>query len=250
MASQYYFPPWNANIAYKKFDVFYDYYIGGNLVYGYATQDNVGQHPSGIFTFNVTAYSRSDDVTTLSFNQTGAAMASVQAGSLIRVRSLAANTSVEYTGMCIGGGSGYAQYINPGWSQTDNAVTTGTINLNSPAWSTGWFFIPTYSTKIETKNTPFVAKLGEGFEQRMPAGLNTFSQNYSMVFQQRSDKEARAITNFVEDAGGVRAFQVVMPVAAFNNQPLQKWVADDVSVTPESFGLTSVQVSVRRVFDL
>lgn len=250
MASQYYLPPWNANIAYKKFDVFYDYYIGGNLVYGYATQDNVGQHPSGIYTFNVTAYSRVEDVTTLSFTQTGAAMASVQAGSLIRVRGLTANTSVEYTGMCIGGGSGYAQYINPGWSQTDNAVVAGTVNLNNPAFTTGFFFIPTYSTKIDTKNKPIVAKLGDSYEQRSPQSLNTFDQTYSMVFQQRSDKEARAITNYVEDAAGVRCFPIVIPVAAFSNQPNQKFVADDVSVVPASYSLNDVQVSVRRVFDL
>lgn len=249
MASQFYFPPYSSVIQWSKFDVFYDTYNGSNLVYGYATQDNIGQNPNGVFNFAISGYSRVNDVTTLTFRQTGNC-GLFQPGSLIRVTGVSANSSVNYTGMVIAGGSGTCSYINPGWAQTDNAIVVGAINCPNPCWTTGWFFIPTYSSKIETKNTPFVTKLGDGYEQRAPNGLNTFSQNYSMVFQQRSDKEARAIMNFVEDAGGVRAFQVVMPVAAFNNQPLQKWVADDVSVTPASYSLNDINVSVRRVFDL
>ncbi len=249
MASQFYFPPYNPNVQYRKFDVFYDYYIGGNLVYGYATQDSFGQAPSGLYNFAITAYRRENDVTTLTFNQTGN-VANFQPGSLIRVTGVGANTSVNYTGMIIDGGSGTLKFINPGWDQTDLGITTGAINCNNPAWTTGFYFIPTYSTKIDIANKPYVAKLGEGYEQRMSAGLNTYEKTYNMVFQQRSDKEARALINFVEDTAGVRAFQTVIPVAAFENQPLQKYVADSIGVTPDSYGLNTIQATVRRVFDL
>lgn len=250
MASQFYFPPYNASLTWKKFDVIYDTFNGTNYVYGYATQDSINQNPNGIFNYPITAYSRVDDVTTLTFTQTGASLPIFQAGSLIRVTGVSANNTVNYTGMCIAGGSGTCSYINPGWPQTDNSITVGAINCPNPAWTSGFFFIPTYSTKIETKNTPFVAKLGDGYEQRSPAGLNTFNQTYNMVFQQRSDKEARAITNYVEDAGGVRCFPIVIPVVAFGNQPNQKFVADDVQVTPVSWGLNDINITVRRVFDL
>lgn len=250
MSSQYYFPPYNASIAWKKFDVFYDTYNGANLVYGYATQDNTSQTPTSVYNYPITAYSRAEDVTTLTFTQTGAFAGYFQAGSLIRVTGVSANSTVNYTGMCIDGGSGYARFLNPGWAQTDNAITVGAVNCPNPSWTSGFFFIPTYSTKIDIKNKPIVAKLGDSYEQRMPQNLNSFDQSYSMVFQQRSDKETRAMINYVEDAAGVRCFPIVMPVAAFSNQPNQKYVADDIQVSTESFGLNTSQISVRRVFDL
>lgn len=249
MASQFYFPPWNGTITYNKFDVFYDYYIGGNLVYGYATQDNTAQQPSGIFNFPITAYSRGEDVTTLTFTQTGTSF-KFAPGSLIRVTGVSANSTVNFTGMCIAGGSGTLQYINPGWGQTDNAITVGAINCNNPCFTTGFLFIPAYSTKIDIKNNPIVAKLGDNYEQRSPNGLNTYNKTYNMVFQQRSDRETRALINFVEDTAGVRCFQIVTPVAAFENQPLQKFVTDDISVSTDSYGLNTSTVTVRKVFDL
>lgn len=249
MASQYYFPPYNAVIQYSKFDVFYDAYNGTNLVYGYATQDNIGQNPNGIFNFPITAYSRIGDVTTLTFTQTGSC-GKFQAGSLIRVTGVSANSSVNYTGMCIDGGSGTLSYLNPGWAQTDNAISVGAINCPNPNWTSGFFFIPTYSTKIDIANKPFVAKLGDGYEQRSPPGLNTYEKTYNMVFQQRSNGEARAITNYVEDAAGVRCFPIVIPVAAFENQPNQKYVADNIGITTDSYGLNTINATVRRVFDL
>ncbi len=249
MASQFYFPPYNSTVQYRKFDVFYDAYNGANLVYGYATQDSLGQHPNGVYNFAITAYRRENDITTLTFSQTGN-VARMQPGSLIRVTGVSANSSVNYTGMVIDGGSGTLKFINPGWDQTDNAITVGAINCPNPAFTSGFFFIPTYSTKLEVKNTAFTAKLGDGYEQRMPNGLNTYDKTYSMIFQQRSDKEARAIINFVEATAGATAFQIVMPLATYENQPLQKYVAESVSASPDSFGLNTIQVPIRRVFDL
>lgn len=249
MASQFYFPPYNQFVQFHKFDVIYDYLIGPNLVYGYATQDSFGQSPSGVYNFAITAYRRENDITTVSFNQTGN-VAIMQPGSLVRITGVGANSSINYTGMVIAGGSGTLQFLNPGWDQTDNAITTGAINCPNPAWTTGFYFIPTYSTKADIKNNPYVSKLGEGYEQRMPAGLNTYEKTYSMVFQQRSDKETRALINFTEDTAGARAFQIVMPLAAYENQPLQKYVADSISATPDSYGLNTVNLTVRRVFDL
>lgn len=249
MSSQYYFPPYNSSVQFHKFDVIYDYLIGGNLVYGYATQDSFGQSPSGVYNFPITAYSRINDITTVSFGQTGT-VANMQPGSLVRITGVAANTSVNYTGMVIAGGSGTLQFLNPGWDQTDNAIVVGAINCPNPAWTTGFYWIPTYSTKLDVKNTPFIAKLGDGYEQRSPNGLNTYDKTYSMVFQQRSDKETRSIINFVESTAGANAFQIVMPLAAYENQPLQKYVADSVSASPDSYGLNTVQVAIRKVFDL
>lgn len=249
MSTQYYFPPFNAGIQYSQYDVFYDYYIGPNIVYGYATQPSLGQNPNGFFYFPITAYSRVDDVVTVSFTQTGN-MANFAAGSQIMVTGVSANTSLNYTGMVIAGGSGYVTYINPGWSQTDNAITVGAINCYNPAWTSGFLFIPSYSSKADVANKAIVAKLGDSYEQRMPQALNTYDKTWNMVFATRTDRETRAIINYIEDSAGVRPFPVVIPVGKLENQPNQKYVGDAVSYTDDSYNVNTVTATIRRVYDL
>lgn len=252
MPSQFYILPFNPHQLYKQFDVVYGISGGGVTnpsPYFYATQDlATGNSPSGSFNFSVTQYSRTDDVTVIRFTQTGN-VPSFQPGSIIQVAGVAANTTVNYTGMVIGGASGWASYINPGNPLTAS-VGAGTVSCMNPGWTTGFLFVGGYSSKMESENKTFVAKMGDLYEQRMAAGINSYEKNIDLIFDSRSDRETKAMINYVQDAGGVRCFPILFPVSLLENQPNQKYVAGKIGYVPDSWGLNTVSISVRRVFDL
>jgi VCBS repeat-containing protein len=247
MSTQFQFQAFNASVPYRKFDVIYD----GK--YEYATQDMaIGQFtaaPSLQVVFSVTGHIRTDDVVTVYFTQTGSTPI-FQQGSIIGVAMAGAgNTSMNYTGMVLNGASGQASYINPGWSEGLTAGSLGTINCRNPGFTSGFMFAPTYSTRIGTENQVITTSLGNGYSQRMSNGLNSFNQTSQLVFQNRSDREARAMMNFVEDAAGVRAFPIMLPNSMLTNQPNHKYVVGNIDVSPVAFNLNDISLPAMRVFE-
>lgn len=246
MSSQYYFAPYNANLTWKQFDVVYGIESSPSP-YFYATQDvPANNSPSGVFVWSATQYERSDDVTTVYLTRTGS-VPPFAPGSIVKLTAFT-NSTVNYTGMVLRGGSGQFSFINPGWPQGITA-TAGTITCLNPAWTTGFFFQPTYTTKVATQNNAITTQLGDGYQQRMPTQVNTFSQTMNLVYQSRGKREARAINNYCQDKAGSTCFEILLPDAFLNNQPNQKWVCANAEVTPTSFGLYDLMVPVSRVFD-
>lgn len=248
MPSQYYFPPYNKDITFNKWDVVQgDGMRATDLTYYYSLADsNLGNLPTGRFNIPVTSWTRSEDVTTLNFTQ--GSHPTFYQGAIIYVTGMA-NTSVNYTGMISAAGAGFVSFTNPGWPET--AVTTiGAISgrLN-PSWTTGFAFVPAYQTKSEVTNSTVTAQLGDGYSQRMPNGINSYMQSFSFVYTSRSNKETRAIDNFVTNMQGSAPFEVMFPVATLVNKPNLKYTADSVSYTTDSFGLNTAAVSLKRVFD-
>lgn len=252
MSSQFSPPPYNNALTYRQFDVIYSIYDGVSTnhasPYFYATQDvGPGSYsPSGFYRFPLTAWALSEDIVTLTYNHTGGPK--MVPGSQIRVTGITANTAINYTGMVMIGGSGTLQYISPGWTQS-SSTSVGAIECLSPAWSTGFFFQPTYSSKVGTENQTNVAKLGDGYSQRSPKGINTFDQTINLVYQNRTQREAKAITNYVQDKAGATPFEILIPDQFLNDDPNQKWIAAGCDVTPVSFQRFDITVTVSRVFD-
>lgn len=251
MSSQYYFAPYNETLSYKKFSTVFGIYNNSTAYsspYFYATQDiTAGNYsPSGEYTYSISQYSRDEDVTTLTYTHSGGMP--FAPGSIIKVAGVSANTTVNYTGMVLRGGSGSVSYVNPGWAQTQSCG--GTISCTMPAWTTGCFFQPTYTSKIGTQNNAIVTQLGDNYSQRTPNGLNTFNQTWNLVFQNRDKREMQAITNFSQDHAGAYAFEMLIPDQFLTNQPNQKFICASVDVVPVSFGLYDISLPVARVFDL
>jgi phage-related protein len=185
-------------------------------------------------------------VLTLTYTHTGGLP--FAAGSIIKVTSMTDSTN-NYTGMVLVGGSGTLSYINAGWDLGSAADTAGVITCLCPGWSTGCLFQPTYTSKIGTQNEAIITKLGDGYSQRSPLAVNTFSQSLNLVYQNRGKREVRAAQNFVEDHAGAYAFEILMPDQYLNNQPNQKYVAASIDVTPVSFERYDYQIPVSRVFE-
>lgn len=247
MSTQYQISPWGSTQSYKQYDVINGMLIGGTVYptncARYATQPSIGQNPSGYFTYNITSITSSEDIATINFAQTGN-VPNVAPGSVIMVAGTANN---NYVGMAIAGASGTASFINPGFA--DAAGAGGTISMYNPAWSSGYFFVPTYTSKISTENQAITTQFGNGYTQKMSRGLNTFDQKLSFVYQNIDSRQMKAISHFVEDTAGVRAFEVMIPDSYLFNQPRQKFTADNVDVTPVSWRRYDVSVEMSRSFN-
>jgi len=58
------------------------------------------------------------------------------------------------------------------------------------------------------------AKFGDGYEQRMPDGINSLEQNYDITFVNRSPAEIDNIVKFFEAKLGVTSFEFTFPDTA------------------------------------
>ncbi len=243
-----YIPPWNAGIVYDKFDIAQGVPTV-NTTYYFSTQyHNVGNNPLAVFNYPITQYSRSDDVTTISYTWTGGPP--FACGSLVAITGVSANVTVNYSGMILNGTSGSFSFSNPGWSQTQSISQGAVTTVVNPAWTTGCYFIPAYSTTVETQQNVITAAFEPGYEQRQPASINPNIDQYSLIFSDRSNKEAKAIRTFVQINAGVNSFPIMIPIAALDNQPNQKFVSTaGVRIVTKSWNLNDVSFPVKAVFE-
>jgi phage-related protein len=245
MASNYKISQFNSVIPYQKFDVVYD--INGSYKCYYATQNTIGQVPTGLFNFPITSWAREQDAVTVNYTYTGAG-ALFALGSIVRVTGLT-NSSVNYTGMVIDAGSGWVRYINDGYPET-SSVSVGAINCNNPAWTTGFMFVPSYSSALETKQLNIKAQFGDGYSQRQRIGLNNSAQSWKLSFNERSDKETKAIFNYLEQYGGVDVIKLMMPLNRFQNNVKCNYILKDAQVTTQYYDLNNISLIADQVFDI
>jgi phage-related protein len=237
--------PWNGSLSYNKFDVVFEQ--AGTFRYFYATQNSVGQNPTGVYNFPITSYKREDDATILYYTYSGSGPL-FAIGSIIRVTGMT-DTSLNYTGMAIDAGSGWVKYPDDGWPIT-LAATVGAINCPNPAWTTGFMFVPSYSTTVETTQNIIKAQFGDGYSQRQRGGLNNNTQSWKLSFNERSDKEAKAIFNYIEERGGVDPINLLMPITKFQNRYDNKYTLKSPQLNTAYFDLNNISVIADQVFDI
>lgn len=248
--SQFQILPYTGAMSYQRYDVVQNLMIAGTVYASpsFTATNNIpagNYSPSGVYNYPITAYSRFEDVTTLTFSHTGGLP--FGAGDVIKVTGMV-NGTVNYTGMVIEGGSGTLKFINPGFSVA-GAVSVGAISCSSPSWSTGFCFAPDYTTKMPSQNKTIVAQLGDGYSQRAPLGLNPFDASPSLVFRNIDGRQAKAIVHYVQDNVGVYPTQLLIPTQYLSNNATDRYVLLDVSVDPVSYNRFDCTVSTRRVFD-
>ena len=66
---------------------------------------------------------------------------------------------------------------------------------------------------MTSSSTPNVllAKFGDGYEQRLAAGINNLTQEYAVQFQDRTKEEIDDITAFFTSKAGVTKFDFTIP---------------------------------------
>jgi phage-related protein len=96
----------------------------------------------------------------------------------------------------------------------------------------------------QTKN-PAVnrAKFGDGYEQRSRNGINTNPRKWSLRFSNQSDATADAISDFLDDRGGVEAFLWTPPRGAKG-----VFICSDYTDTYDSVNVRTIAATFEEVF--
>lgn len=239
--------------AYAQFDI-----VGGltptdNTFYYSTIPANLNNNPAALFIYNITGYSRSQDIVTLYYTHTGSGP-SFTVGSMM-ASSVGSDTSANYSGMILNGGlngiQGILKYLNPGWDQNPTSSAGTITTLVSPAWTTGLMSIPSYSTSYENQQTIISAQFEPGYEQRQASSINPNTDIWALTFLDRSSKETRMIRHFTQNMAGVYSFPIMITDPNFDNQPNQKFVTTaGVKFQTKAFNINDISIQVKRVFDL
>ncbi len=241
------FSQWNTNYNYAKWDVAYGA-TAGDTRYFYATTASFGADPRAQFVFSPTQTSRTSNVMRVSFNQTGTIY--LQQGSVVVVSGISPDSSANYTGLALAGGAGYVDFLNPGLDTTNAVLAGGVTAPIHPYWTTGFYWIPSWSTEATNNVAVVEAKLGEGYSQRMNPVINSNSLSWNLVFAERTDKETMGMLTFLQVAGGATPFYLNFPIGNIFNQANLKYTAGAPKTSLSSFGLNQTAFSATQVFDI
>jgi phage-related protein len=243
----YNFPSWNANYNYSKWDVIYGSSVSDTR-YFYATIASYGADPLGQYVFSPLTLSRTDNVNRVTFNQTGTIF--FQPGSVVVVSGIQPDPSCNYTGVVLTAGSGYVDYLNPGLN-VSNVVTAGGVRAPiHPYWTTGFYWIPSWTTDVTHETAVIKTQLGEGYSQRQTTTINSNSLAWNLVFAERSDKEIASMLNFLQNYGGATPFKLAFPVGNLYNRADLQYVSGPPRHGLTAYGLNAVTVPVNQVFDI
>lgn len=243
----YTFFGWTTNYTYAKWDV-----VIGSTVrptqYFYSTVgSNLNANPDAQFVYSPTLATRTDNVMRLNFTQTGTTY--FQQGSVVVVSGLAPDAA-NYTGLALAGGSGYVDYLDAGLN-VSNVVTAGGVRAPiHPYWTTGFYWIPSWSTEVTHNMEVVTAKLGESYSQRFNPVINSNSLSWNLVFAERTDKETMGMLTFLQVQGGATPFVLSFPIGGLYNKVGLKYISQPAHDALQSYGLNGTVVPVTQVFDI
>jgi phage-related protein len=244
--SRYITYPFISGVKYKQFDVINGISTGESRYY-YATYDNENQNPSGIYKYNISSWEIMDEVATVFLTKTGFGPRFAP-GSMIRI-SGEQFSPVNYTGMVLDGEENYVRF--PVAAYLTGSAGTGVLTtMVSPGWTTEFFFTPSYSSSQDIESRTVESKFGDGYAQRQRDGINSNMGTWNLSFEGISDRQAKAIINFVEDKGGVDAFPVLFGQGMLQNDPNIKYIASNLKLNTTSYQLNSISVSLAQSFTL
>lgn len=247
---------WYPTVSYGMYGVTQGINTGVGNSYGamyWSTIDsNSGLHPSGSFIYAATSYSRADDLATVTIATTGTAPTFAR-GSLYAITG-AVDTVLNATGMIlnvVGGGAGSTvlQFINPGPEVATTALTIGALNAPQPAWTTGFFWSPTYSSQWDTQQAVISAQFEPMYSQRSPQGIDANTTTWGLNFDNRTNREIKGMAAFIQNLQGVYSTPILMPPSVLFNNPTLKYLLTGPKVNTKSFNQNDATVAAKQVFE-
>jgi len=95
-----------------------------------------------------------------------------------------------------------------------------------------------------------LAQFGDGYEQRLPLGLNNLQQEYAVTFKTRPKAELDDIVSFLEGTKGADNFNFTIPnTNGINNETTIKVVCSDFSMTYDYDDFYTLEATFRRVYE-
>lgn len=106
-------------------------------------------------------------------------------------------------------------------------------------------YIPdkTFTRAVRPRN--YVAKFGDGYEQRTSAGINSLDEELIAVFRTRPKAEIDALISAVAATRGVTSFTVTLP-----DGDVIRAVANDWAKIYEYDDFYTANITMRRVYDV
>lgn len=240
---------WNDSYSYAKWDVIYGAGGATDTRYFYSTVgNNLGADPEGQYVYSPTTLSRTDNVNRVSFTQTGTIY--FQPGSIVIVSGIQPDPSCNYTGVVLAAGPGYVDYVNPGLNTSNNVTNGGVRAPIHPYWTTGFFWLPSWTTEATHEQAVVKTQLGDGYSQRQTTAINSNSLAWNLVYAERSDKETASMLNFLQNYGGATPFKLAFPIGNLYNRADLKYISGPARHGMTSYGLSTVTVPVSQVFDI
>lgn len=102
-------------------------------------------------------------------------------------------------------------------------------------------YIPTYGASERTQPRVLTATFGDGYEQRLADGINTIRRVWTLSFS-KTAADTQLVIDFLENEGGVTAFNWTPPRGAAGLWKAQAW---DSSVND---GYDTLNVTFIEVF--
>lgn len=104
-------------------------------------------------------------------------------------------------------------------------------------------------TRVSTPKV-LVAKFGDGYEQRLPDGINSIAETFSATFNNRTKEEIDDITGYFASLKGSASFTYTIPDDNASGGELSlKVVCETYSQMYQYDGFYSVSATFRRVYE-
>lgn len=251
--TNYTFFNWVSTGTYQRYDVIYGA-SASDTRYFYSTVNHTGANPNSFFRYPIAGATpasmlRQGNVTRLTFTHTGTA--NFNAGSIAIVQGIPITPNINFTGTVLAAGSGYIDYLNPGPDQTAVFTAAGTVIAPiHPSWTTGFYWVPSFSTDVTHNQNVVGTQLGESYSQRFSPVINSNSLSWNLVFDERTDKEVMALSTFLENMGGSAPFKINFPIGTLFNTPNLQYIAGPLQNGLPSFNLNNVNFTATQVFDI
>jgi phage-related protein len=97
-----------------------------------------------------------------------------------------------------------------------------------------------------------IAKFGDGYEQRVPDGINNIKETYSIQFRNREKIFINEVANFLKGTNSVSKFDFILP-NPLTSSPLNtvtvSVVCDSFNINYEHDEFYSLSAEFRRVYE-
>ena len=95
-----------------------------------------------------------------------------------------------------------------------------------------------------------VAKFGDGYEQRLPNGINSIDETFNATFNNRTKEEIDAITGYLASLKGATSFTYTIPdTNGSGNKTSIKVVCENYSQVYNYGDFYSAMATFRRVYE-
>ena len=244
----YSFFTYNGNYTYDKWDVVQGATASDTRFFYSTVGSNVGAYPLSRFIYAATSTTRtSEEVMRISFTQTGTAY--FRQGSVVTIQGVVPDSTANYTGVALAGGSGYVDILSAGLTSTNVATNGQVVAPIHPNWSSGFFWLPSFSSNVQNKQSVISSSLGDNYSQRMNTAINSNSLVWELVFENRTDKETRSLANFLQDKCGVIPFVMDFPVGKLFNRAGLKYINGEPKIGLNSYGIETMSFVAQQIFD-